>query len=521
MRERRGWAAAADRLFAIALCGAALWAAYANLWRFRFPNVASDEPTYSIAAWRYIHADNALPPLGGGTNTDNFEHPPLAKYLYGLAQLPVGHPSIPADRVVAGCCTLLTAVLLGVWIGRAAGRWTGLLAGLALAVLPMRVSNLDFRFGRYGMLDPVAEMFMVASVAAAWVWFRRSGWSAWAWAVLTGACVGLASAAKENGFLGAVGVIVVGVALSARRPRDLLTRGGQVLAAVVVALMAFLACYLPLGHPAAALRFLLSFQWRQSHLGHVVAIGGRLTAHPPWWSLLWFAAHGLGLVIAAASLVCCSAAIALRRDRLVAWCVAALAAPLVFHLFVAGVVLPYYWVMWTPAWLALSALGGQSLVVTLARRFGSYRPGGAVLAVACAVFAVPAVEDSVHLATQPVAGPQHLRAVMAEAGLHGRIIASGIPAWQFWHARLPAPVSYSVPADLTGYDTIAVSANTCGHPEDPTTRALVQNNLRSGALREVYRDAKMTVYAARGADLQAPTAAQVAAQPPGNPARGC
>ena len=519
---------AADRTFQFAVAAAGLWAAYANLWRFRFPSVASDEPTYSIAAWRYIHGDNALPPLGGGTNTHNFEHPPLAKYLFGLAQLPVGHPSIPADRIVGGCCTLAVAVVVAVWIGRAAGRWTGLIAGLGLAVLPMRVSGLDFRFGRYGMLTPVAEVFMVASIAAAWVWFRRSGRTAWAWTLATGVFVGLASAAKENGFLGALGVVVLGVAWSARQPRELLIRVGQALAAIVASIVVFLACYLPLGHPIAALRFLLSFQWQQSHVGHLVPVAGRLTMHPPWWSLLWFAAHGLGYVMVNASLLSCLAAVVLRRDRLVAWCLAALAGPLIFHMFIAGVVLPYYWVLWMPAYVALTALGVQAITVAVSKRLdakhlgpkrlGANRGGAAILATAfVAVFAVPSIGDSVHLATQPVTGAQRLPAVMAGAKLHGPILASGIPGWAFWDARLPAPMTYTVPADLARYDTIAVGPSICDHTIDATVLALVQTNLDSGALHEVYRDTKMTVYAAR-TELQPPTASQVRVQARSDPA---
>ena len=522
---------AADRTYRFALVAAGLWAAYANLWRFRFPSVASDEPTYSIAAWRYIHGDNAIPPLGGGTNTHNFEHPPLAKYLFGLAQLPVGHPSIPADRIVAGVCTLAAAVVVAVWIGCAAGRWTGLLAGLGLAVLPMRVSDLDFRFGRYGMLTPVAQVLMVASVAAAWAWFRRRGRPAWAWAVATGALVGLASGAKENGFLGALGVVLLGVACSAGQPRELAIRIGQALAAIVTSIVVFLACYLPLGHPIAALRFLLRFQWQQSHVGHLVPVAGRLTMHPPWWSLLWFAAHGLGSVIAGASLLCCLAAIVLRRDRLVAWCIAALAGPLIFHMFIAGVVLPYYWVLWTPAYVALTALGVPAITATVSRRLGAIRlgakrlgagrAGAAMLATTVVtVFAVPCIGDSVHLATQPVAGAQRLPAVMVGAKLHGPILASGIPGWAFWGARLPAPMTYTVPADLARYDTIAVGPNTCGHLIDATVLALIQTNLDSGALHEVYHDAQMTVYAARST-LQPPTATQVATAASRELARTC
>src|SRR5206468_11563183 len=44
--------------------------------------------------------------------------------------------------------------------------------------------------------------------------------------------------------------------------------------------------------------------------------------------------------------------------------------PLAFHMFIARVVLPYYWVMWMPAFLALVALG----VAELVGRARSHRP---------------------------------------------------------------------------------------------------------------------------------------------------
>ena len=71
-----------------------------------------------------VHGSVAAPAVESRSPTfDNFEHPPLAKYLFGLAQLVVGHSDITADRVVAAICTLLTAVVAG-WL-------MSLVAGLA------------------------------------------------------------------------------------------------------------------------------------------------------------------------------------------------------------------------------------------------------------------------------------------------------------------------------------------------------------------------------------------------------
>lgn len=500
----------------MSLC--AVWALYANVWRFRFPAVAADEPTYAVAAWRYIHGDHALPPAGGTTNLHNFEHPPLAKLLFGVAQLPVGHPSLPADRLVAAGCTLLTALIIGIWVGRTVQRWAGLLAGMLIAVLPMQVPNLDLRFGSYGMLDPVAEMFMACSVVCAWLWFQRRGKASWAWTVATGVSVGLAAASKENGFLALPGVVLLGVLL-ATRSRQLLLRIAQAAAAVVVSVLAFGACYLSLGHPVAALRFMFAFQWRHSRSGHFVDVAGALTPHPPWWSFLWFAAHGLGWVVGVASLVACAAAVVLRHDRLVGWCLAALVGPLVFHTLVAGVVLPYYWVMWTPAWLALTAVGVHDLSGAFVRlrsraRHARVTPvaGALVPCVAAVAFGVPAAADSVHLATLAPDGPQRLAAVMADAHLHGGLIVGGIPPEQLWGTKVPGPVSYTLPTDLGRYDTVAVGGS-CGHPVPAGVRALLALDLRRGIVHLLYRDSVIAVYGARAA-LQAPTPAQVAAQPP-------
>jgi 4-amino-4-deoxy-L-arabinose transferase-like glycosyltransferase len=388
-------------------CATALtvgWALLANFGRLGFPVQGSDEPYYAQAAWRYVHGLTSVPPTGTSSNFDNFEHPPLAKYLFGLAQLVAGHPSIVADRVVAVLCTLGTAAVLGVWLGSVAGRWVGLGAAGLVALLPMSVPNLAFRFGRYGYLDPVAELFAVTSVVLAWLWFRRSGRPAWGYAVATGACVGLAAASKENGFLGVVGPVLVGIALSGRDLHAVGRRLLQASASVVTSGLVFAMTYAGFAHPDAAFRFMLRYQQEHAKLGHRVEFAGRVVDHPPGWAFLWFAGHGLGVVVSLFCLVAVVAAILLRRDRIVLWCVAALAGPLIFHIVIARVVLSFYWVMWMPAFLALVALGVDTLARLALDRAHRGRGKGlaaGVAATSCvAVLAAASLVDTHEMLTE-------------------------------------------------------------------------------------------------------------------------
>jgi hypothetical protein len=393
--------------FAAAVAIVSGWGAVANLARLGFPGYAVDEPVYAIAAWRYVHGDTGPVPTGQFSNFDNFEHPPLAKYLFGLAELVAGHPSVVADRVVAALCTLATAVVLGVWLGHVAGRWVGLGAAAMVAVLPMSVpvTNVTFRFSRYGFLDPVAELFAVGSVALAWVWFRRVGRAGWVFAIATGVCVGLATASKENGLLGAVGPVVVGLALTARRyqRRVAIERLLQALVAVIVSGLVFAATYIGVGGPRDAVPFMLRFEREHPTLGHPVEFAGRITNHPPGWAFLWFAQHGLGAVVSVLCLVCVGAAILLRRDRLVLWCVAALIGPLTFHIAIARVVLSFYWVMWMPAFLALVAIGVGELVGLITSPQTVRRAGGAALAALCVVvLTVSSLHGTYRMLSRPI-----------------------------------------------------------------------------------------------------------------------
>ena len=93
---------------------------------------------------------------------------------------------------------------------------------------------------------------MVASLVLGWYWFRTAGWRAWVLAIAAGTSTGLASASKENGFLGLVVPVGLGLVWSLRPLTTLLVRLLQSLGAVVAAAGTFVCCYLPFGHPAGA-----------------------------------------------------------------------------------------------------------------------------------------------------------------------------------------------------------------------------------------------------------------------------
>ncbi len=509
-----------DAAFAAATIAIAVWASFQNLFRLSQPFILFDEPIYATAGRRYVNLEVLPSPSGHQANIDIFEHPPLAKMLFGLAQLIPGHSEITADRAVAASCTLLTAAVLGIWLARSAGRWVGLLTAGFAALLPVTVSGADARFGRYGMLDPVAELFMVLSLALGWAWFRHRGTASWWYAVLTGVAVGCATAAKENGFLGIVGPVLLMAFLARRDQRLLLTRCAQALAAVITTVLVFVGTYLPFGHPFDRIAYLLRYQSWHANLGHLVGFAGQVSAKPPWWANLWFAGQGFGATLITVLALSALAAVLLRRDVLVAWLLAALAAPVIFHLFVATVVLPFYWALWTPAFLALSALGVQETVACL--RTSSHRL--IPLAAAVLLLATPlisAVAESWRVAMLRPEGTMVLHEVMKTRGLKGPVVFGGLYNFEIavYDARLTMATSGLSPQTV-GADTVVLGRPRCRELIDRSVRALVAVNVRAGLLHHEYRDSRIDVY---GADRQLlrPTQIDINAQPAGALSDNC
>ncbi|MBV9823762.1 MAG: phospholipid carrier-dependent glycosyltransferase [Actinobacteria bacterium] len=504
--------------FVLAATAVAAAALFENFYRLSRAPVLPDEALYAKVSWRYLHW-SSLTAAQQSSPLNNFEHPPLAKVLFGLGELVRGQADIGIARAVSACCTVGAALILGLWLGAAVNRWVGLLAAGMLALIPVSVAPLTTRFGRAAMLDPAAQLFMVGSLALGWYWFRRSGWQAWALALAAGTSAGLASASKENGFLGLVGPVGLGLAWSLRPLRTLLVRLLQALAAAAAAVGTFVCCYLPFGHPMARIDYLYRFQSRHSRNGHLVGFDGRLSVHPPWWATFWFAGRGIGAVLSWAIPLTVLAAVLLRRDRLTAWLVAALAAPVVFHCWLARVVQSSYWQLWLPAAVALSALGCWEL----ARRARRIRPtgwsgrllrGAAALAAACALVAIAAAAIGqlgtvAHLQRD---GAAALPGTRARLGLHGAVLATGFVRIEVSAYTESTPVYLRLPRDVRQIDTVLIGQPRCRTGSDPTVRAFVAANLRSGSLRLVRTDRLARIYVASG-PLRAPEPAEIRAQP--------
>ena len=515
----------ADSLFWPACAAVLLWAVFQNFYRLATPTVLSDEPTYANAAWLYLtgHVGAPLAVTSSSSPFDrtNFQHPPLAKWFFGIAQSVAGHPSVTADRVVAALATVLTGVVIALWIGRAAGRWTGLLAGAMTVLLPETTGDSLLRFGRYGFLDPVAGLFVGVYLLLLWEWFTSSRRRAWLFAAASGVAIGAAAASKENGFLAAVVPVLVVVAAAGREPRLLGQRLGQAALALVTCLGAFLLTYAPFSSPLQRISYLIKFQVVHAGTGQLVGFAGRVSWHPPWWATLWFAAHGLGAAVTVFCLCFAAIACALRRDRLVLFCLAALAGPVIFHCFIAGVTQSFYWTPWVPPLFALAALG----VAEAAGRLRAARlPGAVQVAAISLVLLVPllaSVSQSSQVAAITPTGPSVLGRVLRQHRVAGWMLSSGISRYEYTYYLPSRTVLLQPPASLAAIHAVIIGAPKCRlETDNRTTRSIVAVNLAAGRLRLIHADPAMKVYAVTGRLIQ-PAAAQISRQPATNLATGC
>jgi 4-amino-4-deoxy-L-arabinose transferase-like glycosyltransferase len=499
---RRGQSVA----YPIAAVAVSLAGLFTSFFRLSTASVTPDEPGYVGAGWIYMHAHVGALPF---TVPNNLEHPPLAKYLFGLAQVLAGHRSLLSARVVAATCTVLTGVVLAVFIGRAANRWAGLLAASLFVMLPQHGLFSD-SIGRHAMLEPVAILFSVSALAASWWWFAGSGARAWAWALIAGVLTGCATSAKESAFLGMIGVVVLGVALTSRSWRALAERVAQSASALVVAGLVFLALYLPVGSPMKLVRHMIEFQSRESECGHPVNVAGNSYWFPPWWANFWFAGHTVGAAATALLLATCGVAVyGVMTDRVVQWLLASLVGPVIFFCFLTTIALPYYWTLWAPAYYSLAAIGTVKLC-TLALRAEWRRPialaaGVTVLLAFCATWVADAAD--LHLE-----GP----AAVAKATHQGRdgsllLIDYSLPALHQYMSARPFKVSVPTSPDTVRY--IVVASHVRVGVVKAATLAFARVNVAQGTVHKIYSDSGVTVYERNGAFVQ-PTAQQIAAVTP-------
>jgi 4-amino-4-deoxy-L-arabinose transferase-like glycosyltransferase len=251
-------------------------AAFTLTYRLPTSNLNADELTYAAAAREYAH----------GSYTSNLEHPFVAKYIFGFAQLVLGD-GIEAMRITAVASTLIAGMILYAWIASAAGRLPAV-AAMAFWLLAPRLlyPEMGPRVDRYGILEPILCLFTIIAMAIGWKWAQTGRWS---WMALAGLASGLTVGVKLSGAVVVVGTILF--VFMRRRIRAMV----QIVSYGAISVVAFLATYAPMGNPIPALKFMLTFQSQHAQNGHLVDVAGVAYQFPPPWALLWFLYYGLGL----------------------------------------------------------------------------------------------------------------------------------------------------------------------------------------------------------------------------------
>jgi 4-amino-4-deoxy-L-arabinose transferase-like glycosyltransferase len=195
-------------------------------------------------------------------------YPPLGLYLFALAEWLLGvvapaqlgaatqvDPSAEylATRLVSVLALAATTGLVGL-AGRAAyGALAGSIAAATFAVAPLAVQNAHF-----GRIDIVALAFMALAMWAGGRADSRTGWA------VAGVAAGLAAGTKYT-----VGVVIVYLVVLLLHGSD---RRARFLALAAGAVIAFVAVFLPAGHP---LQFVDGFRYLagRSAQGYGLPIG--------------------------------------------------------------------------------------------------------------------------------------------------------------------------------------------------------------------------------------------------------
>jgi len=489
----------------------AVWGVFQNVDRLSAVPLMPNEDLYARMGWMYVHWGQA-PAAARVPAASNFEHPPVAKMLFGLAQLVAGGPSVLAIRMVAVGCTLATALLLACWLGRVAGRWVGLAVAGIFLLVPEPVFIDTTRYARVGSLDMVSQLFMVAALAAGWSWSRPGARRPWRWAVVCGVSLGLAIASKENGGLALAGPLLLAFYWSRTSWRRLGVWVAQAATALALAVGTVLVSYAPYGSTWTRMDYLLRFQSNHSVNGHLVGFAGQVGIHPPWWVNFWFAGHALGSGVGCAVIIGIAAAVVLRRDPIVAWLVTALVGPIIFHCFYSGVALPYYWTLWLPLALTLAGLGYGEIIRRLHAACADWRLAGLVVTVVLVPVVIAAGLETVRVATLRPAGAVVAGRLRGQLQLHGVVLAGGTFRDETAPLLPSATILDVVPTDLTSIDMILLARRRCRITRSPQVRALVAANLTANRLQLAHADHIMQIYLVSG-PLIPPTAEQVRAQP--------
>ena len=398
---------------------AALWAA---TWRIGTASILYDEPAYASAGAAYLDGDF----------TKNLEHPPVAKYLFGLAQVLFGN-GINSARVVSALASVVTALVLWRLGSKMLGSAGGAVAATLWVALPRSVGSSEVpaagdRLERFAYLEPVTAMFMTVAL---WFGWRLSQRTAWPDVVGLGVAIGLATGSKLSGAAIAVPISLYLFATGGRRLVAPLSVAGGVSVAT------FCATYVPFGRAAGeALSFMIRFQGNHARAGHMVFVRGESVLDPPWYTELWyhFDADGVWLTAATLGLVCV-ALVDPQRRREVAYAFAAVVGIYLFLSFLPVQIRHYRYVVWPPLVLVLAA-GATSTFGQLPRLPRLWRVVGVV---SLLVLVVTGLSSLGQLA---ISGPEHyavLDKALRERGLPTDPVSRAeMASVVVWALELPA-----------------------------------------------------------------------------------
>lgn len=317
-------------------------------WHVGRQRVDVDEDVYVVSGWEYVH----------GVFIRNLEHPPTAKYLFGLAELVLGGPGPLGPRYVAATASFGTGLVLFLWFRRSVGFW-GALVTAALWWLTPRAngaawadpgSGVATRMDRTALLEPVMVFFAVAALYAGWRWVTGDDRRRWLWAGAAGLLLALSVTSKVTTAVLVLAIIALPVLF--RRWWDLLT-GGAIAAGAF--LVAFVALYAPVGFERGFLH-MLQFQTAHAANGHTIELLGREYQFAPWWANFAYFTLGTSRWVVVVLIIGLVAAFVFRPDRLVVYLTIGLVAQVAL-LTSTDVALAHYYYAFMPLLIALAGIG--------------------------------------------------------------------------------------------------------------------------------------------------------------------
>ncbi len=251
-------------------------------------DMVTDEVVYILGGKIYLPLLRHLS-IGASGWMYNYEHPPFAKVLMGLAlalNSLLGHPL--GELLAARIPSILMGTLLVVAVyllGRAPfGRVIALIAALSLAFSPWLVY-----FSALAYLDMTMTALVTIAFLLLWPAIHRP----WLY-LFVALCAGLGVASKYTASLAIPGMVLfTAYYFLAIRPRLAVEQRPKVpwlwwVGAVIIAPLVFLAADPAIWpNPYVLLRHSFLFEWEHSIHGHLTFIAGNYVTHVPHWAIIY------------------------------------------------------------------------------------------------------------------------------------------------------------------------------------------------------------------------------------------